>query len=97
MEHSTHVKFKQIQAKPKLMELRRTYNHDNKTLITSEQLAEAAGVPLWREYQVEIGAPVPQEDAQKVVAAFSQLTKQICTVEDVSVRMLKTTEKRNKS
>jgi hypothetical protein len=78
------------------MERRRTYNSDNKTLLTSEQVAEAAGVPLWREYQVEIGVPVPPEDAQKVVAAFSKLTKQVCTVEDVSVRMLKTTEKRNK-
>jgi len=74
-------------SKPSLMELRRTYNQDRKTLLTSEMVADTAGVPLWLEYQVEIRVPVTRKDAEKILAAFSKLVDHTYTVEDVEVRL----------
>ena len=76
------------QPKPKLMELRRSYNQGRSTHLTSEKVAEVAGVPLWREYQIELGAPVPVEDAKKVLMAFSQLTGVRYNLSDVNLRLM---------
>ena len=74
-------------SKPSLMDLRRDYNRDKKTPLTSEMVADTAGVPLWLEYQVEIRAPVTRKDAEKILAAFSKLVDHTYAVEDVEVRL----------
>ncbi|HEY4034336.1 MAG TPA: hypothetical protein VGL94_10270 [Ktedonobacteraceae bacterium] len=42
--------------------------------VTAQDLAEMAGVPLRIEYLMEIGCPVSQNDAVKVMRALSALT-----------------------
>jgi transcriptional regulator with XRE-family HTH domain len=42
--------------------------------MTAQELAEMAGVPLRVEYLMEIGCPVSQNDAAKVLQALSTLT-----------------------
>ncbi len=59
-----------------------------KTPWTSREVAEAAGVPLRIEYVMEIGGMVTTEDAEKVLAAFSQLTGQEYSLHNVSVNLM---------
>jgi transcriptional regulator with XRE-family HTH domain len=42
--------------------------------ITAQDLAERAGVPLRVEYLMEIGCPVSQIDAAKIMQALAALT-----------------------
>ncbi len=42
--------------------------------VTSQDLAKKAGVPLRIPYLMEIGCPVSQTDAAKVLRALSALT-----------------------
>lgn len=58
-----------------------------KTPLTSRQVAEAAGVPLRVEYVLEIGGMVTQEDAEKVLAAFSRLTGEPYSLHNVQVQL----------
>jgi len=66
---------------PTLQALRR------KTQLSSREVAEAAGVPLRIEYVMEIGGVVDQEDAEKVLAAFSRLTGHEYSLKTVSVNL----------
>jgi hypothetical protein len=66
---------------PTLQDLRR------KTQFTSRQVAEAARVPLRVEYAMEIGGIVTQENAKKVLAAFSHLTGTQYSLRDVQVHL----------
>src|SRR5450755_541899 len=55
--------------------------------LTSREVAEAAGVPLEIEYQMEIGGIVSQEDAEKILAAFSRLSGEACSLDTVQVAL----------
>jgi hypothetical protein len=55
--------------------------------LTSREVAEAAGVPLKIEYQMEIGGIVSQEDAEKILAAFSRLSGEACSLDTVQVAL----------
>ena len=48
--------------------------------ITAQDVAQMAGVPLRIPYLMEIGCPVSQEDAAKVLQALSLLTNGHSTV-----------------
>lgn len=67
---------------PTLMQVRR--EHD----LTSQQLAQAAGVPLFVEYRAEIGAAVTGEEAEKLLRALSRLTGQHYTQEQVHLLVM---------
>lgn len=60
----------------RLLELRREAN------LTSQQLADAAGVSLSQSYTVEIGGFVDQTTAEKVIRAFSLLTNSSHTLDE---------------
>ncbi len=51
-----------------LMRIRREHG------LTSQQVAEAAGLPLRIEYLCEIGVEIEEEDVQKIVLAMQRLT-----------------------
>jgi hypothetical protein len=55
--------------------------------LTSREVAEAAGVPLGIEYQMEIGGIVSQEDAEKILAALSRLSGETCSFASVQVSL----------
>ncbi len=69
--------------KPTLMQLRRSYNQNADTPITSQQLAQAAQVSLSDEFLVELGRPVDAVVVNRVIGAFSTLTGQHYTLADV--------------
>ena len=56
--------------------------------LTSQQVAEAAGVSLREEYLFEIGGIVSKETEQRIMQAFSKLTEQ-STEEQPTVVMQK--------
>jgi hypothetical protein len=66
---------------PTLQALRR------KTPLTAREVAEAAGVPLRIEYVMEIGGVVSQQEAEKVLAAFSRLTGETYSLTNVQVHL----------
>lgn len=66
--------------KPTLLSLRQ------KTDMTTQQLAQHAGVSLTEAYVVEIGGFVDQETARRVVVAFSQLSGMHCTIDDIRLQ-----------
>jgi hypothetical protein len=68
-----------MKRKPTLLELRRKHN------ITSSQLATAANIPLYQSYTVEVGGFTKKDIAEKVLAAFSTLTKKRFTLSDIYV------------
>src|SRR6266516_2555509 len=49
--------------------------------------AEAAGVPLRIEYVIEIGGIVTQGEAEQVLTAFSRLTGQEYSLQNVQVHL----------
>ena len=63
--------------KPTLLSIRQ------RTSITTEQLALAAGVTLSQAYTVEIGGFVHMDIAQKVIKAFVQLSGMYYTLDDI--------------
>ena len=63
--------------KPTLLSIRQ------RTDITTEQLALAAGVTLSQAYTVEIGGFVHTDVAQKVMKAFAQLSGMYYTLDDI--------------
>ncbi|HTI14807.1 MAG TPA: hypothetical protein VL461_09590 [Dictyobacter sp.] len=68
-----------MERKPTLLQLRRFYN------ITSAQLAQAAGVPLYQSYTVEVGGYTSRHIAERVLHAFSWLVKRRVTLNDVHI------------
>lgn len=66
---------------PTLQALRR------KTPLTAREVAETAGVPLRIEYVMEIGGLVSQQEAEKVLAAFSRLTGEPYSLTNVQVHL----------
>jgi hypothetical protein len=53
--------------------------------LTSEQVAEAAGLALAEEYRAEIGCVVESEVATRLLAAFSRLTGRNWTMEEAAI------------
>jgi hypothetical protein len=72
--------------KPTLMQLRRSYNQNAQTPITSQHLAQVAQVSLSDEFLVELGRPVDAMVVNRVIGAFSTLTGQHYTLADIEVR-----------
>ncbi len=64
--------------KPTLQQIRWTQQG-----LTSQALAQAAGVPLRIEYLMEIGAWVSRQEAEKVLVALSQIAGHKYTLENV--------------
>lgn len=58
----------QAQPQPTIKDIRQRHG------VTAQDLAEMAGVPLRIPYLMEIGCPVSQIDAAKVMRALSALT-----------------------
>ena len=58
----------QFQSRTAIRDIRQRYG------VTAQDVAEMAGVPLRIPYLMEIGCPVSQVDAAKVLGALSQLT-----------------------
>ena len=80
--------------KPTLMQLRRSYNRNADTPITSQQLAEAAQVSLSDEFLVELGRPVDAIVVNRVINAFSALTGHRYTFTDIEVSLKDTSHTR---
>ncbi len=57
--------------------------------ISSQVVAEQAGVPLREEYLLEIGVPVERQTALKILNAFSRLVNQTYTLDDIWVSIKK--------
>jgi hypothetical protein len=76
-----------MEGKPTLLQARRAYNHHANTMITSQQLASMAVVPLAEEFLMELGRPVSYETARRVLGAFSTLTGRQYTLNDVDVTL----------
>ena len=70
--------------KPTLLNLRQ------KTVITTQELAQKAGVSLTEAYVVEIGGFVNKETATRVLAAFTQLTGTHYTLNDIRLQNVST-------
>lgn len=66
--------------KPTLLSLRQ------KTDMTTQQLAQYAGVSLTEAYVVEIGGFVDRETARRVVIAFSRLSGTRYTIDDIRLQ-----------
>jgi hypothetical protein len=62
-------------TKPTVMEIRQAHQ------LTSQQVADEAGVPLRVAYLLEIGGLVHKREAGKVIAALATLTGEPYTVE----------------
>ncbi len=54
--------------------------------LTSQQVAEAAGLPLRVEYLCEIGAYVEEEDVHKILTALARLTGCLYSQEDLQIQ-----------
>jgi hypothetical protein len=70
---------KAMERKPTLLQLRRFYN------ITSDQLARAAGLPLYQSYTVEVGGFTSKHIAERVLFAFSRLVRRRFTLADIYI------------
>ena len=77
----------QMEEKPTFMQLRRTYNQHTNNPLTSQQLAEATGIPLADVYQMEVGGWVSKQNAIKILEAFFSKTGKRYTLNDISVHL----------
>ena len=75
--------------KPTLLQLRRDYNQQTDTPITSKQLAEKAAVSTSDEFLVELGRPVNAAVANRVINAFNTITGKRYTFDDIEVSIKK--------
>ena len=73
----------QTTERPCFLWLRREYG------LTSEQVAQEAGLPLADEYQAEIGCGVAPETAERVRAAFSRLTGKAWAMQETAIHIRK--------
>ena len=55
--------------------------------LTSQQVAQEAGLPLSDEYRAEIGCVVEADVAERVRAAFSRLTGQRWTLTELAIAL----------
>ena len=78
-----------MEEKRTLMKLRRDYNERAEIPITSQRLAEVAGVALADEFLMELGRPVSAEVARRVIKTFNALTGQHYTFADIEVSLKK--------
>jgi len=53
--------------------------------LTSQQVAQEAGLPLSEEYRAEIGSAVEPDVAERVLAAFSRLTGKTWTLAETAI------------
>jgi predicted transcriptional regulator len=70
--------------KPTLLSLRQY------TQITTQELAQQAGVSLTEAYVVEIGGFANRAIAKKVIRAFSQLSGTAYTLDDIRLQNVST-------
>ena len=73
--------------RPTLLWVRREYNHLNKTHLTSQQVAQEAGLPLSTYYLAEIGGLTDAQDVETILAAFSRLVGQRYTLKEVYIQV----------
>jgi len=64
-----------------LMRIRQSHH------LTSDELAQAAGVPFHIEYRAEIGVCVEQADTDKLLRALSEKTGQHYTLDNVKINL----------
>ena len=57
--------------------------------LTSQQVAQEAGLPLADEYRAEIGCVVEPEVAERILTAFSRLTGKPWTIAELAINMRK--------
>jgi len=60
--------------------------------LTTQEVADLAGVPLRVAYLMEIGGMTDREDVQKILHALSSLTQRTYVVDDfsnVQIRLVK--------
>ncbi len=82
MQKESVFQSREKQIVPTLQQIRRTYK-----TITLREVADAAGVSPGVEYLMEIGGSVREEDATKILAAFSYLCGKQYTFEQVKVNI----------
>lgn len=70
--------------KPTLLSLRQ------QTKITTQEVADKAGVSLTQAYVVEIGGFTDREIAEKVIRAFSYLSGMHYTLDDIRLQNVST-------
>lgn len=71
----------QIHERPRFLLIRRASG------LTSEHVAQEAGLSLSEEYRAELGNAVEPEVAERLVAAFSRLTGKDWTVQETAIRV----------
>jgi len=67
-----------MERKPTLLSIRQQHTH-----ITTEQLAEEAGMSLGQTYTVEIGGFTTKDTAVQVLAAFRRLSGKAYTLDEI--------------
>jgi hypothetical protein len=71
---------KGVKVKQTLLSIKR------KTNVTTKAIAERAHLSIAEVFIVEMGGPISREKAQKVVAAFNQLSGMHITVDDIRIK-----------
>ncbi len=75
------------EKKPTLLSIRQ------RTQISTEQLAQVAGVNLTEAYVVEIGGFVQKDIARRVIAAFVKLSGMYYTLDDIRLHNVPSTSR----
>jgi transcriptional regulator with XRE-family HTH domain len=57
--------------------------------LTSEQVAQKAGLTLGDEYRAETGSAIEQDVAERILTAFSQLTGKVWTMQEAAINVRK--------
>lgn len=65
--------------RPRFLTVRRLWG------LTSEQVAQEAGLTLTEEYRAEIGGTVEPEVAERLLTAFARLTGRKWTLEEIAI------------
>lgn len=71
----------QFYERPRFLLIRRASG------LTSERVAQEAGLSLYEEYRAELGNAVEPEVAERLAAAFSRLTGKAWTVQETAIRV----------
>jgi transcriptional regulator with XRE-family HTH domain len=70
-----------IDERPRFLTLRRESG------LTSEQVAQKAGLSLSDEYRAEIGSAMEPEVAERILEAFSSLTGKAWTMRETAINV----------